>query len=397
MKIGYLTKRKDACWYYRVMLPMSHLAMAGHEVRDDVLELIQVCQKCRQGGLQERQIYDVGPWQCGVCGNPFDDNISEWHQRVIALIKWADVVVFQRATDVQHLRLMREVKDLGKPVIFEADDNYIEVPEWNTGYQYYKPRRGFIEEMLRLCTAITVTTDALKRRYLEFNSKIFILPNSLDIEMIDVSAPLPEYAIYDLRRKDKPNVSVEEFQQIRKDKKVVGWGGSPTHEKDVEIIIGPLLELIRKHPEVIVVMVGFVHRQMLEKFPPNTLFCVGLVPVMAYINLYKALAFDVGLAPVIENDFNAGKSALKVLEYQAINVLPVASNFETYKDSIGRGYLAFNNDPYKWYLSIRHALFKEDRSERIEFNRKMVEEKSDIKNNVKLWEAAYKTVLEGLK
>lgn len=396
MKIGYLLKKRDACYWIRVLTPSSHLQSIGYESREELVELAAFCRKCRKGATQEKYFFsdDENIWNCSHCGEPLHEDVNEWRDRVLDLIKWADVVVFQRVTSEDHLRMMKMVKeDFGKPVVFSADDNYIDVPEWNSGYKYYAPRRKIIEEILRESTAVTVTTDPLRDRYLDYNDNVAVIRNSLDIELIDLTPEVDRFGVYD---KSGKAVDYNKFLEAREGNVFVGWGGSPTHEKDLELIIKGLKRLVKRHDNLIFGFVGYCHRAIMEIIPEDRLFLFGLVPVSQYFSLYKKIFrenVDVGLAPVIDVPFNWSKSALKVNEYMALRVMPVASDLVTYQDAINDGYLVPGDDDYRWMKSIEKAAFGDDRLDRVESNRNFLEEKYNIKSAVHEWDRFYRSLV----
>ena len=388
MRAGYLVKRRDATYHFRVLIPSSHLTLRGHEIKEELLEQQSFCTNCNSGHY-EYHYYMDGLHECPRCRRAFDIDIPSWRKSVQELIEWSDIVVFQRTTDLHHLRLMREVKGMGKIVVLEADDNYIEVPEWNTGYKYYASRRGVIEEMFRTAHGVSVTTKGLQDRYLEFNSNVVVLPNSLDLEIMDVEPKMPELMVFG---RDGKKITQERYEEIRHGKKLIGWGGSPTHQKDLELIVGAVKRLAKRE-NVVFGFSGYVLKTIIEALDDKSLVLFPLVPVTAYYSLYKTIGFDVGMAPVVNCKFNEGKSNLKVMEYQALGVIPVASDFTTYRDFIHRGYLA-RDEEYDWFSKLRHALNDEDLPERVAANRKYVEENFDIKNTVHLWESFYQGLLD---
>ena len=144
-----------------------------------MLELSRVCPKpeCRKAGIQEFRYYQSGPFSCKSCGDAFDEDVDSWKKRVTDGIDWAEVVVFQRGTHIDHIRLMMEAKSKGKLTVFEADDNHFssDIPKWNTGYEYYSKIQPFVMDLIRTADMVTVTTEPLRQKYLELNKNISVL------------------------------------------------------------------------------------------------------------------------------------------------------------------------------------------------------------------------------
>jgi glycosyltransferase involved in cell wall biosynthesis len=395
LKVGYLVKRRDACWAIRVQVPATNLILHGHEYREELLELQAYCRRCRKGGPDEFQFKEPNPFKCPTCGVSFELPTDEWRQKIIDIINWSDVVVFQRPTDASHLYLMKLAKKSGKKIIFEGDDDYLNVEKWNPGYEYYRVRKPIVEEMLRICDGITVTTECLREVYLPYNPNVRVLKNCIDIELLDVEPILHAGHIVIVGKKGQ-RVPFSEYEEARKKYKIIGWGGSPTHEMDLALIVSAVKRIARKEP-VAFAFAGYVHRAILEFVPDNRIFCFFLVPMEMYFSLYKTIKFDIGLAPVAPVKFNESKSANKLIEYHAMGILPVVSDFVTYKNDIHRGFLASPNEEHGWVSAMRHALNCTDREERLLANRKYAEDNYDIKTKVFDWIDFYQKVLEGKK
>lgn len=373
---------------------MSHLNHRGHEVDDELLERQVVCETCAAAnkpyGPYELQWDADDDIHCPACKSQLisPEDRKAWTDNLERLFTEKDIIAFQRPTELSHLRLMKKAKKMGKKIVQVCDDDYLNVPEWNTGYRYYTERRAIIEETLRICDAIDVTTLYLKELYSKYCDRVEILPNSCDGELIDVTPPMPEFVMFD--RKGH-RLSMEQYQEMRAGNKLILWGGSPTHEKDLELIVGACRRLSRTE-KVVFAMVGYAHRALLEVVPKERLILFSLIPCMQYYMLYKGISPDIGLAPVCDVPFNRGKSNLKALEYQFIRTLPVVSDFVTYQGSTPRGFYA-QNDERGWFTAMRNAVNCNDLEERLTENRMFVGEHYDIKNTVVKWEEFYGSLL----
>lgn len=396
MKIAFLTKRTDACFWLRIMNPMSHLVSRGHDCSDDVFEKALFCESCaRQGrpyGPYEHQWDHSGSIRCPVCRSEImsEHDVLNWRTKIKRQIDNADVVVFQRPTDPAHLRLMHYAKSKGKKVVQTCDDNYLEVPYWNSGYQYYSQRQDTIKETLRISDAIDVTTQSLKDLYSAY-ARSEILPNSIDLEILDATPPISSFDLFRFNRKTSSTdrIPADQYESMRKEKKVILWGGSPTHEKDLELIVGAVRRIARSE-NVLFVFAGYIHRAIIDAIPEDRLALVGIVPATEYYALYKRIAADIGLAPVVDVPFNRGKSNLKAIEYAAMKTVPVMSDIITYRGAAPMG-IYTTNDERGWYNAIRKAihLSSEELAQTLDENRKFCEQNYDIKQNVQMWESFY--------
>ena len=107
--------------------------------------------------------------------------------------------------------------------------------------------------------------------------------------------------------------------------------------------------------------------------------------------------FDISVPEVksyIANGFNSHNSSLKVLEYQAIGIMPVASDTVTYRSAIHRGLLA-KNGTSDWYFKMRNAINMDaERAEAIDANKKFVNREYNVKDTALEWIAMFRNVLE---
>jgi glycosyltransferase involved in cell wall biosynthesis len=391
LRVGFLTKRKDACYWLRILNPLAMLNQAGHVCEDEVFEQTLNCPRCNHGPYTVH--WDMNEdVLCLSCREKVWDRKKqeEWKQSVLGVIDRNDIVVFQRPTELSHLRLIRLANEKKKITVQAADDNYIDVPTWNSGYEYYTLRKKIVEATLREVDAIDVTTQPLKNLYSKYNKRVEILPNSIDIDVLDA---MPEASDLRVFSKSGQLIPASEVAKMRLGKKMILWGGSPTHEKDLELIITAIRRLSRSEP-VVFGFVGYVHRGILEVLSEKNLMLFGLVSNEVYYILYKGIHADIGLAPVAANSFNAGKSALKLHEYCGMRILPVVSNFDTYR---GQAPYAFYAEDDNWFETIQQAIHCEDREARIDGNRKFVEEKFNINVNCVMWERFYEKLLGEVK
>jgi intein/homing endonuclease len=231
--------------------------------------------------------------------------IVEWNNSINQLMEEKDIIAFQRPTDLSHIRLIRKAKLMGKKTVQICDDLYLVpgVPDWNSGFRYYKDRQGFIKQSLREVDALDVTTPYLEKIYKDYNRKIGVLPNCLDVDLVDVTPAVPDLAAFN---RQGQKVTHDFFEEQRLGKKFFLWGGSPTHERDLELVVSAMRRLVRSE-DICLGLMGYVHRAFLEIIPQNQLFLFSLVPCAQYFMVYKAIRADFGLAPVVEVDFNKGK------------------------------------------------------------------------------------------
>lgn len=364
MKILYITSSpydfNNGCWFYRNHIPSKALEKRGHSTH--MLSL-----------MNGRDI-------------PED------------MLKFPDTVVFNRTYGIDPLVTMRKYKKLGKRVVYETDDDLWTVNEDNPSVAISTEKRRQYEHLMEECDAITTTTPALAKKLRKFNKNVFVCPNAIDYNLI----------------KDTGR------EKMGREKGVIriGYSGAPSHWRDLEIITDVLIELQKKHnfqfvlqgmcgqpleaeiwqysqvlaynlkPEKKKYLEGAVewYRKMekVERFSH-----IPFYPPIMYPRLMRALNFDIGIAPLLDNEFNHGKSCIKFYEYASVGAATLSSNVMPYKKEVG--YCA-QNTVKDWVAKLERLIVDEKfRKKLAEKQGKWVKENRDIKKVAELWEEAFDT------
>lgn len=281
--------------------------------------------------------------------------VQDWNDEDV---KWADVVIFQRLVENEWIEIIERIKAEEKHVVYEIDDLLYGIPPSNEGaWTYWNPityHTGRAFHIMKVCDAITVTTDRLAVEYAMINPKVHILPNYLDKDLWDNPKDwtLMDWNIYQKRKND---------DIIR-----IGWAGAASHRIDLEMISKIITKLCEKHKNVHFVSMGFTPKGVFDMITPADHKCshcgsggqlevVGGVDLLKYPGVLKSLALDIGIAPIVENSFNECKSDLKYKEYSALGIPTVASNIKPYSISLkhgSTGYLASSGQEWFNYLEM---------------------------------------------
>jgi glycosyltransferase involved in cell wall biosynthesis len=96
------------------------------------------------------------------------------------------------------------------------------------------------------------------------------------------------------------------------------------------------------------------------------------VPADASLAYYRAIDFDIGLAPLTGTRFDASKSAIKVLEYAALGIPSIASDVTPYRGFVVDGVTGWlARTPEDWSRRLREMA--QDRAMREEMGAKAKE------------------------
>lgn len=253
-----------------------------------------------------------------------------------------------------------------RKVIVDMDDNYLDIRADNPAakdYEIGKEGRSYMQAFLELADGITVSTQPLKELYLRHNKKIDVLPNCNDIK--DWATPF--------KRNDG-------FIRI-------GYAGGSAHNDDLDLICEPIAKILHKYPNVIFETVGaisvekaremagkmlkFANHKILERFRITG----GTLAWQGYPELLSSQGWDIGIAPLIDEPFNRGKSHIKWMEYAMIGIPTVASPVYPYIEAVQKvkviehgktGLFASNAD--EWFENLEMLVKNPDIRERLARN-----------------------------
>lgn len=235
----------------------------------------------------------------------------------------ADTIVGQRMSEEGPLLVWRELAKQGDHrLVYELDDDLFSVPEHfgsvHTAYAD-RPRRKRMLQAIDMADVITVTNEHLANRVDSFMTRpgtdIRVVPNYVP-ERLVVGA-VPSAPLSDL------------WQPAR-----VGWAGSGSHKQDFEQVIIPLRQLLRNQ-RARVHLIGPDYTPRLRTADTAAEGALVHTPwVEGVDNFVKALDFHIGLAPLLDDQFNRSKSDIKLKEYAARGIAPMAPEVGPYATSL---------------------------------------------------------------
>ena len=247
------------------------------------------------------------------------------------VMAWADVMIISR--DIGNSRSeVRQICDFYKiKLIYDFDDSPF-LDHTHRAFADYQKNKVTENQLynVSISDCVWVTNERLKKVLLTFNTNIDIIPNSIPLGY------------------DQFNESKNPSERIR-----FIYAGGTTHYKDL-LLIENTCRVLRKNEKFKsigqMVMAGYSDNPKYKDYwdkaealysgqRPNweTYKRVYQLLTPEYMNLYKD--GDVGLVPLVDNEFNRCKSNLKLLELGAKKLPAIVSYMPTYTD---------NNPPVKW-------------------------------------------------
>ena len=284
-------------------------------------------------------------------------NIIYTEKLLASHMKVADAVIMHRCGNLHshYLNVSRywpktEVRPL---IIHDADDNEFNLPATHPMKDLWEQagKDKMSIHSIKNSDCITTTTNKLRQTFKNFNGNVEVFRNMFDWN-------LPQWNL------DK--------QQVRKDmlsewdltdKVVVGWAGLTSHFSDLQRMAPIIKKIHDTYPNVNFVIAGlaikdttiefqedeqgrkvakevdiekkeetyeYKVKSLFEGIDQDRIKYFTALPLEQYAK-FNAL-FDIALAYVEHNTFNACKSEIKVVEALKYEAIPVFSNFGGYKD-----------------------------------------------------------------
>lgn len=211
-----------------------------------------------------------------------------------------------------------------KKVVLDLDDNYLDILPSHPLFDKLKSSkkdRAFIGTILSFADVVTVSTEPLRERMhkhftevYKMDKKIIVLPNFNDLNDWD----------YPIAPKHKNKI-------------VVGYAGSNSHQEDLKMMLPPLGRVMARHPNVYFESTGAIELKeigMFDSFTKDALNRCDLLPSTTtfkdYPKMMAGQPWDIAVAPLDDNAFTRCKSHIKWMEYSALKLPVIASRVYPY-------------------------------------------------------------------
>ncbi|HVY31807.1 MAG TPA: methyltransferase domain-containing protein [Polyangiaceae bacterium] len=239
-------------------------------------------------------------------------NLDQAHRRLQQVCEAADVLVVNGVCSADLLPLMAQRKQAGRATVFEINDDVAEIQPSN-------PLSGFFAqpENIRLFRRLALTADAvqysvpeLERLYGALNRRGRVFLNQL--------------------------ASVPPLRDRAGSELTLGWGGSAGHLEDLAEIAPALIELLQRHPRVVLcLMCSDRIWQLFDSVPAERKRRTPVGSIEQYYAFVGSL--DIGLAPNRDKGFNRARSDVKFLECAAYGAVAVVQRLTPYLNSVVHG------------------------------------------------------------
>jgi glycosyltransferase involved in cell wall biosynthesis len=244
-----------------------------------------------------------------------------------------DCYVFSRIPDPRMTMAIFKLFDRGKKIIWDIDDDLVNIPEWNRNKKIFDQNMlSFLEVYFKLADRVTISTDYLRAALCtdfpqsDLPSKSVVLENLIDPSY---------YALAAGQRSSNPRPTR------------ILWTGSPTHSGDLEQI-EPLIRHFGDRKDISFVFYGYAPEQY-AAFPNDRVVHIPWGSKKHYEAIISMIQPDIGLIPLADIHFNKSKSAIKYYEMTMAGAACVLTDINPYTMIIDHGGNGFRvSDPGGW-------------------------------------------------
>jgi len=251
--------------------------------------------------------------------------------------------------------------------VYETDDDLLAADPSALPHLCEERVRDSIRYMLDRSEMVTVSTPYLAEQVSQFSPRVRVLPNMINGDLLDLN-----------RRRG------------REGRVTVGWAGGQSHLPDWAHAAEWVRPVLQRHPDADMHFVGADYSPLLHV---PTLWTGWTEDIWAY---YRAIDFDIGLAPLADIPFNRSKSHLKALEYAALGIPVIATDMEPYRDFVldgVTGYLV--STPEQWDKRLTELICDPQAREEMGAAARKIAAQYTIQGNWHLWESAYEEAARG--
>lgn len=272
---------------------------------------------------------------------------------------WCDTVVLKNVVDEMGIASCMAARELwGKKIVIDVDDDLF------VGENHpYKKRHDAVDssfiflQTIKIADIVTTTTEYLAEKLRKINPRVIVCPNCYDPLWFNVKQ----------RTHDGP---------LR-----IGWMGGANHVDDLRLV-APALKRLKEKYQIEIVTRGDNRVKDIwgietEVYPT--------VPIQYYPEAVASMAMDIGICPLIDNEFNRCKSNIKFVEFSLLGIPTVCSPTVYGKWPV----VVTADSDDEWFEELSKLIERKKlRKIRGEVAKAFAKENFNIKENWKNWEGA---------
>jgi glycosyltransferase involved in cell wall biosynthesis len=249
-------------------------------------------------------------------------------------IERADVLVMTHTIDPAHAGILDVAQALGKPVLYDIDENLLEPPD-AAGLEFHREpaRLAAIRRCLQQAALVRTYAPALQRYLAPLTAKVVRVDGPVDWQLVPAAVPHRDPA------------------RIR-----IVYATSRVKDAIGAVLAAPLARVLAGHADVDVTIWGPRLPGLLNH--PRVRHLHHIRDYDQYFEQFAREGFDIGLAPMPDDLFHQCKTATKFREYAACRIAGVYADTEVYRDCVTSdvtGLLVAPADD-SWVSAIEHLI-----------------------------------------
>jgi len=245
----------------------------------------------------------------------------------------ADILVFSRNMQMMYRHLLDVALALGKPLVYDIDDNFFELPPpyQQDVSQPHEQSIALLEEYLRAAALVRVYAAPMQERVQELNPRVVRVDGLIDWSLLSSTPP----------QRDPRRVRiVYATSRIRRDDLA-------------SLFLAAMLKVLAVYHDV-VEFYCWGHHPLELRNVPGVRFLNYVHNYDAFFRRFARAGFDIGLAPLRDEIFYRSKTNNKFREYAACRIAGVYSNVDVYSSCVEheRSGLLVPNSTEAWFQAI---------------------------------------------
>jgi glycosyltransferase involved in cell wall biosynthesis len=209
--------------------------------------------------------------------------------------------------------------------------------------------------LVSLSDIVFVGSHFIEEYAKRYNPKVFLLPTSID---------------------------TEKYRGIKKQNNtiIIGWTGSPTNVKYLNLLKKPLEELAKKYSFEFRIMTAQAVEQDIPSFDNVK---VKFIPWSREKEWEEISQFDIGVMPLLNTPWEQGKCAFKAIQYMVLDIPAICSSVgeNNYLIKHGINGLLASSDK-EWSINLEKFILDSDLRDRLgQEGRKTIENSYSLRIN----------------